>query len=207
MSPRIRITIALSLSFIFCLSFLFAPGHSLWIIKSFGIVTLGVNALFLLWEFIFWKIPFWSKYTSSPPFINGTWKGTLYSNYKNPKDNSTKVPIEVFLVINQTSDLVTKVAFYSEESSSSAITSPALTKNGEQWEFSYVYQNHSKYDLRNSSPIHNGTVLLTLDNEKNKTMQGSYWTDRCTRGEIKFTQYSKATATNFSKAKELFPKE
>jgi hypothetical protein len=48
----------------------------------------------------------------------------------------------------------------------------------------YSYLSKPKANIRDRSPIHDGTALLTIQGEKENKLEGEYWTNRATTGEM-----------------------
>jgi hypothetical protein len=47
-----------------------------------------------------------------------------------------------------------------------------------------IYRNEPKVEVRQRSPIHYGGMLLTVQGEPPSRLEGHYWTDRNTRGDL-----------------------
>ena len=70
-----------------------------------------------------------------------------------------------------------------DESKSKSITASIEEVLGEN-QLTYCYMNQPKYEFRKHSEIHNGTAVLSIiDNEK---LEGQYYTDRKTIGDMRF---------------------
>lgn len=73
--------------------------------------------------------------------------------------------------------------FTTEESKSSSI-SASIDKIQDEWQLIYFYLNVPQAKVRDRSSIHYGTALLSIENPEK--LQGQYFTDRKTTGDMKF---------------------
>ena len=69
-----------------------------------------------------------------------------------------------------------------KESRSKAITADIINRDGE-YILCYSYLNRPKVEIRERSEIHYGTSILSIG-EKSQTLEGEYYTDRNTAGDI-----------------------
>lgn len=109
------------------------------------------------------------------PTLKKKYKGTLRSTYDGIERETT-------LEIKQTL-LSIEVIFITEESKSKSISSSIEKIQGE-WQLTYCYLNVPQANVRDRSSIHYGTALLCVENPEE--IQGEYFTDRKTTGDMKF---------------------
>lgn len=128
--------------------------------------------IMLLYEKYFWK----SKYNvfNEMPVLHKQYKGVLHSNYDNKARNATLTVKQTLLTLSFTLN--------TEESRSSSFSSSIEQQNGE-WKIIYSYINNPNSMVRDRSEIHYGTTILYIDGDK---LNGRYYTDRMTRGDISF---------------------
>lgn len=147
--------------------------------------TISINAfiwlIFVKWAwkwkiFYPWLVPF--------PNLSGEWQGFLKSNWK--EKSLDPIPTEV--KISQTFFNVQVIIKTGESRSHSTGASFDIDKDRGLQQLFYSYINTPKSSVRNRSEIHYGTTLLTFDGFKVTEMEGEYWTDRETTGEIKLTK-------------------
>lgn len=147
--------------------------------------TISINAflwlIFVKWAwkwkiFYPWLVPF--------PNLSGEWNGFLKSNWK--EKSLDPIPTEV--KISQTFFNVQVRIKTGESRSHSTGASFDIDKDRGLQQLFYSYINTPKSSVRNRSEIHYGTTLLTFDGFKITEMEGEYWTDRETTGEIKLTK-------------------
>ena len=147
--------------------------------------TISVNIIlwmiFIAWAwkwkiFYPWLVPF--------PNLSGDWKGTIKSNWK--EKELEPIPIEVSITQNFFN---VQVRIKTKESRSYSIGASFDIDNerGFQQLF-YTYLNTPKAGVRERSEIHYGSTILNFDGFKVTKMDGEYWTDRETTGEITLTK-------------------
>ena len=143
--------------------------------------TISINIilwmLFIAWAwkwkiFYPWLVPF--------PNLSGNWEGTIKSNWK--EKELEPIPIEVSITQNFFN---VQVRIKTKESRSYSIGASFDIDNerGFQQLF-YTYLNTPKAGVRERSEIHYGSTILNFDGFKVTKMDGEYWTDRETTGEI-----------------------
>lgn len=129
------------------------------------------------WKFFYpWLVPF--------PNLSGDWKGSIKSNWK--EKELEPIPIEVSITQNFFN---IQVRIKTKESRSYSISASFDIDNerGFQQLF-YTYLNAPKAGVRERSEIHYGSTILNFDGFKVTKMDGEYWTDRETTGEITLTK-------------------
>ena len=110
------------------------------------------------------------------PKLKKQYTGTLISTYDN-KERDVDIKIKQSL-------FETKVEFQSGESSSVSITSNFYDEFGEI-KLSFGYINNPKAIYKDRSPIHYGMCIFKIKDADH--LEGQYFTDRNTRGDIKLT--------------------
>jgi hypothetical protein len=147
--------------------------------------TISINIIlwmiFIAWAwkwkiFYPWLVPF--------PNLSGDWEGTIKSNWK--EKELEPIPIEVSITQNFFN---VQVRIKTKESRSYSIGASFDIDNerGFQQLF-YTYLNTPKAGVRERSEIHYGSTILNFDGFKVTKMDGEYWTDRETTGEITLTK-------------------
>ncbi len=161
-----------------------------------------VLAFFDRWAW-HWKIFY--PWLVSTPYLEGTWKGKIDSNWVDSETNQKKESIEVYLVIRQKfskahARLITK------ESSSELLAGEIVRNADETWQFVSAYRNTPKMMVRKRSPIHLGAMILSVKGQPPTGLEGQYWTDRSTQGDVTFSGFNKKKFDDFhsaSKAKYI----
>jgi hypothetical protein len=143
--------------------------------------TISINIIlwmiFIAWAwkwkmFYPWLVPF--------PNLSGDWEGTIKSNWK--EKELEPIPIEVSITQNFFN---VQVRIKTKESRSYSIGASFDIDNerGFQQLF-YTYLNTPKAGVRERSEIHYGSTILNFDGFNVTKMDGEYWTDRETTGDI-----------------------
>lgn len=147
--------------------------------------TISINIIlwliFITWG---WKLKVFYPWLVPFPNLSGDWEGTIKSNWK--EKELEPIPIEVSITQNFFN---VQVRIKTKESRSYSIGASFDIDNerGFQQLF-YTYLNTPKAGVRERSEIHYGSTILNFDGFKVTKMDGEYWTDRETTGEIILTK-------------------
>jgi hypothetical protein len=148
-----------------------------------------------------WKIFY--PWLVSTPYIEGTWKGKINSNWVNPNTKQKIETIDAYLVVRQKfskayAKLITK------ESSSELLAGEIIKNTYETWQFVSVYRNIPKMLIRKRSPIHYGSMILSIKGHPPNSLEGQYWTDRNTQGEITFSGFNRKKFDDYLSASTAY---
>jgi len=168
-----------------------------------GAAGAAASLFVLAFDHFLWRIPRVGRKLSKRPDIRGTWRGRLASNWVNPETGQRLVPDpEVFLVVRQTFWSVTANLITKESKSCS--TTAAIEDDGcGQYQFVAQYRNTPRASVRERSEVHHGSFKLDVGGEPVDRLEGYYWTDRNTMGELEFDRRSGKAVDSFSHAQEL----
>ena len=144
-----------------------------------------------------WKIFY--PWLVSTPYLEGTWKGKIRSNWVNPETEKANGNIDVYLVIRQKFSVI-HASLMTKESNSELLTGELIKNLDETWQFVGAYRNTPKLLIRDRSPIHHGALILQVKGQPPVGLEGQYWTDRNTQGEILLTEFNKKKFHDFSSA-------
>lgn len=163
-----------------------------------GVAVLALSAYdLLLWRFR----PF--VWFAAKPVLRGTWKGMLKTTWVDPTTGTTPGPIEVYLAIHQTYSTVS-VALLAAESQSGSMAAEVSQEWPDRYKLVASYMNVPRQLVRVGSPIHHGTMLLGIAGKRPARLEGSYWTDRGTQGEVTFEQSLSKIHGDFPMAQRAF---
>lgn len=169
--------------------------------SAFSYVVTGVTFLLAAWEKYLWHIwPFF--YLQKEPDLRGTWKGQISSNYVDPNTQVRKPPIEVYVVVRQTCWTI-DVRLFSAESSSVTLSGSLFSDSANVFTLACTYRNTPTVLRRQRSPISHGGLLLYVRGSPIHQLDGEYWTDRGTVGEMLLTGRSKQQAHDFAQAQRF----
>ncbi len=159
-------------------------------------VTVAVVVLFLFDRYL-WRLP-GVRHLTGLPLLHGSWHGSLTTSWVDPETGKVKPPDEnVFLVIRQRFWGLT-VRMLTSESRSASLQANLVRDEDGVHRLVYLYDNTPRPEVRHRSQIHYGaTVLHAPKNAHNEGLEGSYFTDRDTVGEMHFrTRYRKLVETH-----------
>jgi len=140
-----------------------------------------------------WRWKFIQKLNHRPR-VDGLWKATLV-----PDDEShipsevPRGPIEVYIVIEQ-SYWTLSITQFSKESRSYSRTSTFI-RHGESnhTSLSYLYDNVPRQEHRRRSPRHVGACEFSTPQGSPTRLEGHYFTDRYTQGEMTLELVGRST--------------
>lgn len=190
MVSRFPLTILVGLGF--AIAALVLAGNG-WVIPAsfFAPVSIVVSVLsgaLLFWDGLLWRwLP--ARLVGRPD-LRGTWRGEILR-----KGEAT---IVMYLVVDQTFSRVAYRTFTAESCSASVAAS--LDESNGQFQLVALYSNTPDLRLQDRSRPHRGAVWLRVHEE---TLEGAYWTDRDTKGELRFARISRKAAGSFVSAKAL----
>lgn len=142
--------------------------------ELFGFASEAISLVvivFGLYEKFLWKINPWEN----TPKLAERYTGTLKSNYD---DVERKASLEIKQTL-----LSIHVTLITGESKSRSLTASIDEILGEM-QLTYCYLNTPKAEYRVRSEIHYGTATLSLANPR--SLEGQYYTDRNTNGDMLF---------------------
>jgi hypothetical protein len=157
------------------------------LLKPFQQVVGALVILLAAFEHFLWKVPVINGWLVKRAIIGGTWKATFQTSWKNPDTGEIPGPITAFMVVRQTFSNVNMTLLTKESSSHFVADELSIGPDG-QFAVHGVYLNEPKASVRHRSPVHYGALRLSLQGSPVKTMEGVYWTDRLTRGDLRLEE-------------------
>lgn len=130
-----------------------------------------------LWKYsVFhgWLVPF--------PYLGGKWNGFIDYSW-----NDSYMRKNIQVTIRQTFLSVQITVQTNESTSRSICCSFDIDEKRGRQHLIYSYLNESNTSVRERSPIHYGTAQLGIV-EDGKKLQGMYWTDRKSVGDIELSR-------------------
>lgn len=170
-------------------------------LRFFGAAVFVAVLVLSAWDRFLWKWSAVQRLQSVPPDLNGTWKGTLTSLWRDTW-GSTPPPKTVYLVVHQTASTASVVLHTDESRSGSTLASVTHTSNGP--ELQYLFVNRPAPRHERASRMHNGAALLNVVGRPARKLDGRYWTDRDSRGELSFTERRFERVGDFAEGENLF---
>jgi hypothetical protein len=163
-----------------------------------GVAVVALSGFDLwLWRFR----PF--RWFSRMPILRGTWKGVLQTTWKDPSTGRVPGPIEVYLSVNQTYSSIS-ASLITNQSQSGTVACEVCQVWPGRHTLVGTYLNEPRQLLRNGSPIHHGTMLLNTAGKHPTRLEGAYWTDRSTTGELVFESFLSRILSDFATCSKAF---
>jgi hypothetical protein len=167
-----------------------------------SMVTSAVLLLCMAFELWLWKLPLLHGWFVKRPVIEGTWRAELRSNWKD-SSGATIPPIEGYVVIRQTL-LNLSMRLMTKESASHLVGTEIVCAADGLYCVSGVYRNEPRYQDRTHSQIHFGAVWLRVIDSPAQMLEGHYWTDRNTAGEMHLTERRSEKFQDFESARAFY---
>ncbi len=182
---------------------LLVQGHPVPIdyLKAFSYSVTGVSFSLVLWERWLWSWAVFRPWLTNRPDLRGTWKGHLESNWVDPNTKQGRGQIEAYLVIRETYSAL-DVRLLTAESSSVTLSANIIADSEGIHTAAIVYRNTAKALLRDRSPMGHGGMLLYVRGLPVHQLDGEYWTDRGTKGELNFRLRSGELCHDFDQAQQ-----
>jgi hypothetical protein len=158
-------------------------------LKLYSVAGAAVTLLTLTYEHVVWRWP-WTRKITGVPLLAGTWRGTITSSYIHP-DGSAVASIPAAARITQSASRIT-VTVMTGESSSLSRHAQLTRLPDDRWSLSWFYDNTPRMTVRPGSDRHCGSADATLNRGDGHALVGGYFTDRLTRGEVRFEEWSRA---------------
>jgi hypothetical protein len=200
--------IVVFLTVVLLIGTLYLQGHS--VIKpslnAYSWIATTITAVLVAWNKWLWRIKLLYP-LSKMPDVRGTWKAELSSFWKDPKTGQARGKIDVYLVFRQSFSSL-DIRLFSAESCSVSLSANVVTDGEGVHTIATTYRNEPSLAHLAHSPISHGGMLLSIRGEKDvKQIDGKYWTDRQSMGEIRMTERSPKIASGFDEASSLVFKE
>jgi hypothetical protein len=167
-------------------------------------VTLGVLIVLLAaFDLYLWHLPLLHPWFVRRPDLRGTWRASLRSSWVDPATQSRIPPIAGYMVIRQTFSYIS-LRLITTESRSEMLGAEILRAEDGTYRVFGVYRSEPRLGLRAVSPIHYGGLVLQVTGLPATRMEGHYWTDRDTAGEIALESRRKRLIDDFVQGERYF---
>lgn len=176
---------------------------SLFWLRSLSFVTGTAIFSLILFDVWFWRLSFLRGWLIKRPFIGGTWKTSIYSHWPDSLEGNTIKSIEGFMSVHQTFYSLS-MRLMTSESTSELFGSEVKYAEDGVIKVVALYRNEPKISVRDQSAIHNGAFILTVIGDPPTSINGHYWTDRNTRGELKLEGKIGKKFADYDEAREYF---
>ncbi|WBO84737.1 Cap15 family cyclic dinucleotide receptor domain-containing protein [Hymenobacter yonginensis] len=160
-------------------------------VSDFGQISSVVSINVLFWGLFIkymWKWKIFKGWLIQVPDLSGTWEGQLISSWQDD-NGETPDPIDAKATITQSLFHINVKIETKEMKSNSAASSLDIDLERGYKNLWYSYRSEPKASVKAKSPIHYGSVILRI-NEDESILEGQYWTDRKTIGDLILTKVS-----------------
>lgn len=147
-------------------------------------IVAAVLAIFDKWGWRWWIFRGWFVHL---PDLNGTWKGRFESTWTDPQTGQVPPPRDARVYVKQSYSTI-HLRLETDESNSELLAGGVVRKADGTYQVSGVYRNTPRLRIRETSPIHHGSLLLEIIGNPPTALRGEYWTDRRTQGELRFDE-------------------
>jgi hypothetical protein len=161
------------------------------IVSASSIVIIGLLA-FDSWAWRFW--PF--RLIVRKPILHGTWKVEQRTSYE-PRAHET---MEAYLVIDQTFSGIRQIRGLYEISNSHSLTAD-LSVDRSHCALSFIFRTEAGTMHRDGNPPSRGASVLRVGRHPRLHLQGDYWMERGTKGDVRSVGYSPKLYGTFESAK------
>jgi len=152
--------------------------------RSAGLAASIVVLLLLAFDRWLWRLPILRQLTRRP-VLHGTWKTELRTSFGQRANEN----IEAYLVIRQTfSRIVVTMLF--DRSRSGSMTGSLVEENGRRVLY-YVFRSEKQTLARDGNPSSRGAAELIVATTPSLHLEGDYWMEVGTRGQVKSVGHSR----------------
>jgi hypothetical protein len=181
---------------------LFASGVELKInweaVRKLPEAVTAYYVLLLLFTSWAWRLPIFQGWLVPFPDLQGTWTGTLQSTWIDPATAAPRPPFPIILVVKQSFSSMSCVMYSQESTSFSSAAQIIGEEDGLPLRLSFNYSNRPRASVRERSQMHDGAAILRVVKQPHRLLEGEYWTDRKTTGDLQVVFRSKKLADGFS---------
>ena len=142
-----------------------------------------------------WRFRLLQPWLVHMPDLRGTWRAEIRPT------NSEQEGLTGYMAIRQTLSSI-NLRLLTEESVSEILAARVLKAEDGTFSVAGVYRNIPKLSVRDRSPLHHGAILLSVHGDPPISLEGQYWTDRNSQGEIVLSNRSRKFAHSFGEAAE-----
>jgi hypothetical protein len=169
----------------------------------FSQVVGAVMILLTAFDLWLWRLPFLQGWMVKRPNVTGTWRAEVRSEWVDPDTQQRRPPIPGFMVIRQTFSTLS-LCLITDESRSELLGAEIMRSADGTYRIFGVYTNEPRYSVRFRSPMHYGGLELRVAGSPPERIEGHYWTDRNSAGELSLTDRKSKHAHDMTSAQRLY---
>lgn len=165
------------------------------IVGTLSLVTLFYDQWSWAWPLI--------KLLKKQPDLRGTWRVKIVPEWVDPATKKRIDPIVGYFSIYQTSSTLV-IRQYTKESFSITLATVIITAPDGSYAIAAIYDNEpSLTRQRAGSTRHHGGFILRVSEGEAPKLEGHYWTDKPTTGEMDAWRISTKRCDSFEEAQTL----
>jgi len=150
--------------------------------------------LVTLWDTWLWRQPGVHRFARRP-LLAGTWRATLKpTDDSHIPDGGNRGPIEAYVIINQSYWSITVRQYTHESRSNSKAVLWTTEAGGGTTALTYTYRNNPKQEYESRSRAHLGTAALDVVGDQPQSLDGYYFTDRYTKGDMSLRFFDRSVS-------------
>lgn len=205
MMTRKQITVFLGLSVALWAGLLLWRGIpvTLPMLAPFSLVVGAVSLVLLAFDRWAWHWPVFRGWLVKRPYLHGTWRAEIVSDWVDPSTGTGVPPIQAFMVVRQTGSALS-LRLLTPQSRSESVSAGVEVCTDGTFEINVGYRNRPGSPFRHRSEVHYGAMLLTAESATPNRLEGEYRTDRRTIGSVALTERLRAHPATFAEAEEAF---
>jgi hypothetical protein len=150
-------------------------------LRIYSISATGIGLLLIAHDRWLWRLPI---LRFGHPTLEGTWRGRLSSTFVAPDGKEFK-ELVVHLRVSQTFSSVA-ATLLTERSQSESLGTRLYCGTDGRWHLTWIFLNQPRPRERPASGPHNGACELIVAGARGEVLEGRYFTDRSTQGELVF---------------------
>lgn len=170
---------------------------------SFALTITTLVVAIFLWKG--WKIPIFQGWLVLVPNLNGTWEGELQSSWIDPKTKKGIGPITTIVTVKQTLFGMSCVTRTGEMTSYSVSAGVERDQNEHVQKLIYTYRSEPKPGVADRSAMHHGTAILEFTKKPEWRLEGRYFTERSTTGEMSLAYRNRYSDTLLEAREKVHP--
>lgn len=168
--------------------------------KPFSLSTGAVVLAFAAFDQKLWQLRLLKGWFVQRPVLRGTWEIRLKPHRIDAPTARDDVAIQAYLIVRQSYSAIS-MRLLTSESSSQMFGAELIRLSDGVFQVVGVYVNEPRVSVRERSPIHYGAVILHVRGDPPQSLDGSYWTDRLTVGEIQSGSHTRRICHSFGEAR------
>lgn len=164
-----------------------------------GVLVLAI-AVFDKWA---WRLRLLQPWFLHMPDLNGTWRASLEPTGNDGASTTNAAPLMCYMVVRQTYSSIS-MRLLTEKSASELLAARITQALDGTFSIVAVFRATPRLSVRLRNPIHHGAFVLTVRGWPPDSLDGQYWTDRSTQGEMKLTDRKRKMFHTFEEAQAAF---